>query len=129
MFKLVILLSDVEIIDYSSALYIIEDIFETYPIEKLESLFDLFEENLKSKTYSVFTKEKRNLTILKIANFILKRLSSSVETQFRGKVQMAIASVFPISDKSGVNQKGLYNNNNITYIINNNDSNTSTSLF
>ena len=35
-----------------------------------------------------------------------------MNTKFRGKVQMAFASIFPISDKSGVNQKGLYNMNN-----------------
>ena len=35
-----------------------------------------------------------------------------MNTKFRGKVQMAFASIFPISDKSGVNQKGLYNTNN-----------------
>jgi hypothetical protein len=34
-----------------------------------------------------------------------------MNTKFRGKVQMAFASIFPISDKSGVNQKGLYNPN------------------
>ena len=35
-----------------------------------------------------------------------------MNTQFRGKVQLSLASIFPISDKSGVNQKGLYNLNN-----------------
>jgi hypothetical protein len=35
-----------------------------------------------------------------------------METQFRGRLHMALASIFPISDKSGVNQKGLYNLNN-----------------
>ncbi len=50
--------------------------------------------------------------MLKISNTTLKRLSSSMDTKFRGRVQMALASIFPISDKSGVNQKGLYNLNN-----------------
>lgn len=56
----------------------------------------------------------KKLNLLRISNSILKRLSSSMDTQFRGKVQMALASIFPISDKSGVNQKGLYNLNNAT---------------
>lgn len=41
----------------------------------------------------------------------MKRLSTSMDTQFRGKVQMSLASIFPSSEKSGVNQKGLYNTN------------------
>ena len=41
----------------------------------------------------------------------MKRLSISMDTQFRGKVQMALASIFPSAEKSGVNQKGLYNTN------------------
>jgi hypothetical protein len=41
----------------------------------------------------------------------MKRLSTSMDTQFRGKVQMTLASIFPSSEKSGVNQKGLYNTN------------------
>jgi hypothetical protein len=41
----------------------------------------------------------------------MKRLSTSMDTQFRGKVQMSLASIFPSSEKSGVNQKGQYNTN------------------
>lgn len=50
MTKLVIWLSEMEIIDYySSCLIIIEDIIETFPIKDAESLFDILEANLKSK--------------------------------------------------------------------------------
>lgn len=38
-----------------------------------------------------------------------------MDTQFKGRIQMALASVFPISDKSGVNLKGLYNKNNYSF--------------
>ncbi len=41
-----------------------------------------------------------------------------MDTKFRGKVQMALTSIFPISDKSGVNQKGLYNLNKTLNLIN-----------
>jgi THO complex subunit 1 len=105
-------MSDHEILDYSSFLVIVEDILETFPIKDLEGLFDKIESNLKSKSYSSFN-DNRKLTMLKISNTLLKRLSSSMDTKLRGRVQMALASIFPISDKSGVNQKGLYNMNNI----------------
>lgn len=38
-----------------------------------------------------------------------------MDTKFKGRIQMALASIFPISDKSGVNIKGLYNKNNYTF--------------
>lgn len=125
---MVIKLSEVDLIDYSTCLYIIEDVFETFPINELETIFDLFEKNLRTKNSSQF-QNRENLIILKISNNILKRLSTSVDTKFRGKVQMAIASVFPLNDKSGVNQKGLYNTRNQNYQIETNpltrkDSNT-----
>ena len=41
-----------------------------------------------------------------------------MDTKFRGKVQMGLTSIFPISDKSGVNQKGLYNLNNTLNLLN-----------
>ena len=108
------------ILDYSSSLcinrnylVIIEDIFESYPIEYLESLFDILEKNLKRKPKFEEKEEKQNgLILLRIANSVLKRLSSSRDTQFRGKVQMMLASIFQTDDKSGVNLKGLYNTNN-----------------
>jgi len=38
-----------------------------------------------------------------------------MDTKFKGRIQMALASIFPISDKSGVNIKGLYNKNNYSF--------------
>lgn len=36
-------------IDYSNCLYILEDIFETFPIKDMELLFDIIENNLKAQ--------------------------------------------------------------------------------
>ncbi len=41
-----------------------------------------------------------------------------MDTKFRGKIQMALASIFPLSDKSGLNLKGLYNTNNSKISLN-----------
>jgi THO complex subunit 1 len=119
--KFIISISDENIIDYSNFLVIVEDILDTCPIQDVENIFNLLEMNLKSKPKVLILltqgtlNESRKLLLLKIINSILKRLSTSMNTQFRGKIQMAIASVFPISDKSAVNIKGLYNlNTNIS---------------
>ena len=73
----------------------------------MEQIFNLVEHFLKN----VYKKEieKRKLMILKIMNSVLKRLSSSLNTKLRGKIQMLLSEIFPIAEKSGVNLKGHYN--------------------
>jgi hypothetical protein len=51
-----------------------------------------------------------------------------MDTNFKGKIQMVLASIFPISDKSGVNLKGLYNRNNNNQALNMNINTSSASL-
>ncbi len=71
---------------------------------------------MKNKPKFEEKEEKQNgLILLRIANSVLKRLSSSRDTQFRGKVQMMLASIFQTDDKSGVNLKGLYNTSNYSF--------------
>ncbi len=56
------------------------------------------------------------MTLLRIVNGILKKLSVTDDTKFRGRIQMLMACVLPISDKSGVNLNGVYNTNRATQI-------------
>lgn len=49
-------------------------------------------------------------------NGILRKLSVTDDTKFRGRIQMLTACVLPISEKSGVNLNGVYNMNKATQI-------------
>jgi hypothetical protein len=51
MTKIIVWMSEEEILDYTSFLVIMEDVLETFPIRDLEQIFDLFEKNIKSKSY------------------------------------------------------------------------------
>lgn len=42
-------MSDEEMFDYSNCLFILEDIFETFPIKYMEALFDILETSLKAQ--------------------------------------------------------------------------------
>lgn len=53
--KLVISLSNLEIIDFSSFLLIVEDILETFPIKDIEVLFNLVDSYLKTKPSVLYT--------------------------------------------------------------------------
>lgn len=54
--------------------------------------------------------------MLRMLNGILRRLSVTDDTEFRGRIQMLTAHVLPISEKSGVNLNGVYNANKATQI-------------
>ena len=97
-------------LDFGGCLIIVEDIMETFPLEHIEIIFDLFADYLKNKSLKMITEKK--LMILKITNSVLKRLSTCLNTKLRGKIQLLLNELFSIADKSGVNLKGKYNVNN-----------------
>ena len=96
-------------IPFSSLLTILEDVIETIPIDGIEKIFEVLSNFLKEINSNQI--EERKLSLLKITNIVLKRLSSSLDTKFRGKVQLLLSEIFKLSEKSGVNLKGLYSNN------------------
>ena len=96
-------------IPFSLTLTILEDVIETIPIDGIEKIFEVLSQFLKEIDLTQI--EDRKLSLLKIKNIVLKRLSSSLDTKFRGKVQLLLSEIFKLSEKSGVNLKGLYSNN------------------
>ena len=92
---------------------ILEELFECQPKKRIEKLFFLLEDLITSKKASDVNP---NNTILKICNGILKKLSQTNDTQFRGRIQLLISYIFPISERSGVNVNGGYNASNQTTI-------------
>ena len=104
-----------------SILIIIEDIFETIYLTNIEKHFEIFSSFIKNEKKNIENNEL--LLLYKIVNIINKRLSSSLDTNLKGKIQIFFSKIFDICDKSGVNIKGLYNNNNEIYLSNNNNKN------
>lgn len=49
-----------------------------------------------------------------ICKIIMRKLSVTHDTEFRGRVQKLIASVFPLTHASGLNRTGNFNTKNIT---------------
>ena len=50
----------------------------------------------------------------RICKIIMKKLSATHDTEFRGRVQKLIASVFPLTHPSGLNKLGHFNIKNQT---------------
>jgi THO complex subunit 1 len=73
---------------------------------------------MNKQTNKQFMPAKRNtkskLAMLRIANFLLRRLSQSHNTVFCGRIMMFLAYAFPLSERSGVNLLGSRNDANVT---------------
>jgi hypothetical protein len=52
--------------------------------------------------------QRAKLTFIRTCNELLRRLSKSINTNFCGRVLMLMAYMLPLSERSGVNLKGLH---------------------
>ena len=125
---IIYLYSKKKFLNLNSILIIIEDIFETIYLPNIEKHFEIFSTFIKNEKNNIENNEL--LLLYKIVNIINKRLSSSLDTNLKGKIQIFFSKIFDICDKSGVNIKGLYNNNEIylSNINNENNENNNNSL-
>ena len=107
--NLILWLCNNQYIPFSLTLTILEDVIDTIPKDGIEKIFEVLSQFLKEIDLTQI--EDRKLSLLKIKNIVLKRLSSSLDTKFRGKVQLLLSEIFKLSERSGVNLKGFYSNN------------------
>jgi len=75
----------------------------------LEELKDFFEFLQKKLLRLKIMQAGDNHTMLKVCNSILKRISKSTHHELRGRVQILLASILRLGDKSGLNKKSLIN--------------------
>jgi len=73
-----------------------EELFATQPIHQIEGLFCFLEEEVYAK-YD----DAQEKPILRICNSLLKRLSATHNTAFRGRVQRLLSAALPLTHKSG----------------------------
>ena len=93
-------------------LSILEDIYETTTVKNINEIFELEASFIKQIDKNEI--EANRLQLLKMHNTMLNRISPSLCTQIRGRIQLLLSEIFPIFDKSGVNFKGYYNTSDLT---------------
>ncbi|GBG28663.1 THO complex subunit 1 [Hondaea fermentalgiana] len=100
------------------ALLLFEDLFQSVTVQTMGAAWDLLEARIRvltSKRIMPFGKvTKAKMAMLRIANYLLRRLSASHHTVLCGRVMMFLAYAFPLSERSGVNLLGSYNEDNLT---------------
>ncbi|XP_028282624.1 THO complex subunit 1 isoform X2 [Parambassis ranga] len=89
------------------------DILDCLPLDLCDRIFSFVEENVSTwKSNSFYTAGKNYL--LRMCNDLLRRLSKSQNTVFCGRIQLFLARLFPLSEKSGLNLQSQFNLDNVT---------------
>ncbi|EDO31333.1 predicted protein [Nematostella vectensis] len=92
---------------------LLSDVFDTITLDRCDSLFTFVEEQVSTWTMPIFFSSGKNL-LLRMCNDLLRRLSASQNTVFCGRIQLFLARLFPLSEKSGLNLMSQFNLDNVT---------------
>ncbi|OUM63683.1 hypothetical protein PIROE2DRAFT_43250, partial [Piromyces sp. E2] len=87
--------------DPSLPFTLIEDILEVVIIDESEKIFDYLEERVDRLTVNMLPTKGKGLILLRFCNELLRRVSKTENTVLCGKILMFLASVFPLTERSG----------------------------
>ncbi|XP_053738940.1 THO complex subunit 1 [Synchiropus splendidus] len=92
---------------------LLADVLDCLPLDQCDVIFSFVEDNVSTwKSSSFYTAGKNYL--LRMCNDLLRRLSKSQNTVFCGRIQLFLARLFPLSEKSGLNLQSQFNLENVT---------------
>ncbi|KAL6491300.1 hypothetical protein MHYP_G00016450 [Metynnis hypsauchen] len=89
------------------------DVLDCLPLDQCDKIFSFVEENVSTWKSNSFYSAGKNY-LLRMCNDLLRRLSKSQNTVFCGRIQLFLARLFPLSEKSGLNLQSQFNLDNIT---------------
>ena len=78
------------------------DIFDSSTLQECEPFFRFVETNVDVWKSDIFFDKGKNY-LLRMSNDLLRRLSRSQNTIFCGRIQLFLAHLFPLKEKSGLN--------------------------
>jgi THO complex subunit 1 len=96
----------------------LNDIFEGEPIATCRACWTMLEAHREELTTPTFVPVGRStrssLSLLRMCNELLRKLSKAHNTEFCGRVLSFLSYVFPLTERSAINVAGKYNEANIT---------------
>uniref|UniRef100_A0A8D0GQD3 THO complex subunit 1 n=1 Tax=Sphenodon punctatus TaxID=8508 RepID=A0A8D0GQD3_SPHPU len=103
----------------STPFVLLGDVLDCLPLDQCDKIFTFVEKNVTTWKSNTFYSAGKNY-LLRMCNDLLRRLSKSQNTVFCGRIQLFLARLFPLSDKSGLNLQSQFNLENVT-VFNNNE--------
>ncbi|XP_048363365.1 THO complex subunit 1 [Sphaerodactylus townsendi] len=97
----------------STPFVLLGDVLDCLPLDQCDRIFTFVEKNVSTWKSNTFYSAGKNY-LLRMCNDLLRRLSKSQNTVFCGRIQLFLARLFPLSEKSGLNLQSQFNLENIT---------------
>ena len=115
--------AEIGICYHSVPFLLLSDVFDCITLDLCENLFDVIENQVSTWTDPAFFSSGKIL-LLRMCNDLLRRLSSSQNTVFCGRIQLFLARLFPLSEKSALNLMSHFNLENVTTFSKHSDTET-----
>uniref|UniRef100_A0A8C5TT45 THO complex subunit 1 n=1 Tax=Malurus cyaneus samueli TaxID=2593467 RepID=A0A8C5TT45_9PASS len=94
----------------STPFVLLGDVLDCLPLDQCDKIFTFVEKNVATwKSVGI-----SHLKSILISHYLLRRLSKSQNTVFCGRIQLFLARLFPLSEKSGLNLQSQFNLENVT---------------
>ena len=98
---------------YTVPFILLGDVFDCLTLDICESVFFFVEAQVSTWVRPDFYSAGKIL-LLRMCNDLLRRLSSAQNTVFCGRIQLFLAQLFPLSEKSALNLMSHFNLENVT---------------
>ena len=98
---------------YTLPFIILSDVLECLTLDLCEKVFEFVENHVSTWILPEFYSSGKIL-LLRMSNDLLRRLSSAQNTIFCGRIQLFLARLFPLSEKSALNLMSHFNLDNVT---------------
>nr|XP_039267760.1 THO complex subunit 1-like isoform X1 [Styela clava] len=89
------------------------DLLDCLTLDTCDPVFCFIEERVATWKSSQFYTAGKNF-LLRMCNDLLRRLSQAQNTVFCGRIQLFLARLFPLSEKSALNLFSQFNSDNVT---------------
>jgi len=98
---------------YTVPFILLSDIFDCLTLDVCEEVFFFVESHVSTWVSPEFYSSGKIL-LLRMCNDLLRRLSAAQNTVFCGRIQLFLAQLFPLSEKSALNLMSHFNLENVT---------------
>ncbi|KAK9451094.1 THO complex, subunit THOC1 [Limtongia smithiae] len=111
---LIWVLSQQGLCDFRVTYEFLEDLFEIETIDFCLSFWPFLEHRETRIARNLNGARKPGTDLIRFLNSLLRRLSKTHHSAFAGRILILLGKAFPLSERSGVNQRGEFDTDNVT---------------
>lgn len=102
-------------VDHTLPLLLVEEMFEIQTIGWCQEFWPYMVSRENTLTSNLTGTRAPGTTLIRLCNALLRRLSKTQNAQFSGEIAIFLARAFPLTEKSGLNIRGSFNTENVTF--------------